>query len=112
MSAIVLSLAVAIALATLPVMFAARVVGAERTGFGSAFLSVVLQLVLSAILKVLMPNAAAVMVVGVFAGSAIYAYVLGTSILKGFMISVIALVIALVAILLLGGSFALLASAA
>ena len=111
MSLLFLTLVAVIAVAVLPVMLAARVVGAERTGFGSALLAVVLQFVLTAIVKLLLPEGLAAIVASILIGSVIYAYALGTSVMKGFVVSIVATVIAVVAVVMLGTSFALLASA-
>ena len=91
----------------LPVMFAARIMGAERTGFGASAIAVILQYVLAAVFQVAMPESPIVLVIALLVGSAIYAYVLDTSVIKGFFISIISTVIALVAALLFGASFAL-----
>ncbi len=111
MSLLILTLVAVIAIVVLPVKLAAGFVGAERTGFGSALLAAVLQFVLVAIVRLLMPDGLAEIVAALIVGSIVYAYVLGTSVIKGFIISIVATVIALISVLMLGTSFALLASA-
>ncbi len=111
MSLLLLTLAAVIVIAVLPVKFAANFVGAERTGFGAVLLAVVLQFVLVTIARVLMPDGLAEILAALLVGSIVYAYALGTSVMKGFIISIIATVIAVIAVIMLGTSFALLASA-
>ena len=111
MALLILTLVAVIAIAVLPVKLAAGFVGAERTGFGSVLVAVVLQFVLVAVVRALMPDGLAEIVAAVIVGSIVYAYALGTSVIKGFIVSVLATVIAVVAILMLGSSFALLAAA-
>ncbi len=111
MLALILTLVAVIAIAVLPVKLAASFVGAERTGFGSALLAVVVQFVLVAVVRALLPDGLAEVVAALVVGSIVYAYALGTSVVKGFVISIVATVIAVVAVIMLGTSFALLASA-
>ena len=100
-----------IAVLIFPVMLAARMVGAERTGFGSALLAVFLQACLSALLQAFSSNPVFSIGVAVVGGSAIYAFSLGTSLLKGFVISVLATIIALVVLVIFAGTFAAMANA-
>jgi hypothetical protein len=76
---IIVVLAVVIAVAVLPVKFAASLMGAGRTGFGWS----------------------------VVVGSAIYAIILDTTFPKGFLIGVIAAVIAVLVVFVLGSLFAI-----
>ncbi len=95
----------------LPVMLAARMVGAGRTGFGSALLAVFLQACLSALLQAFSSNPIFAIGVTIVGGSAIYAFALDTSLLKGLVVSVLATIIAFFVILLLAGTFAVMANA-
>ena len=101
-----------VAAMVVPVMIAARMVGAERTGFGTALIAVILQAVLSVVVRFAAQDQLLVVVVAIIAGSAIYSFALGTSFLKGFLVSIIATVIGLVLIVLLATSFAAIAYAA
>ena len=100
-----------VAILIFPVMIAARMVGAERPGFGSALLAVFLQACLSAILQAFSTNPIFAVGVAVVGGAAIYAFALSTSLLKGFVISVLATIIAVVFMVLFAGTFAAMASA-
>ncbi|WP_374012735.1 hypothetical protein [Pseudoxanthomonas koreensis] len=104
--------AVLVVALVVPVMLAARMVGAERTGFGSALIAVILQMVLSAVVRSIASDQLIVVLVALIVGSGIYSFTLGTTLLKGFLVSIIATVIAVVAIVLLASSFAVIASAA
>ena len=111
MSLLLLTLVAAIAIAILPVKLAAGFVGAERTEFGSVFIAVVVQFVLVAIVRLVLPDGLVEILAAVAVGSIVYAYALGTSAVKGFVISILATIIAVAAALMLGMSFALIASA-
>ena len=111
MLAVALILAMTVALATLPVMFFARIVGAKRAGFGFALLAVTLVFALAATVRFLLPNEISATAVNAVASSAVFAYTLGISALKGFVISVAVHATTFVVFLLLSSSFVLLASA-
>ena len=111
MSLLILTLVAVVAIVVLPVKIAAGLVGAERTGFGSALLAAVLQFFLVAIVQMVMPDGFLEIVAAVIVGSVVYAYLLGTSVMKGLVISIVATVIAVIAVIMFGTSFALLASA-
>lgn len=102
----IIILAIVIAAVVVPVMLAARFVGAGNVGFGSALVAVILQSALSAATRALAPNPAVALLVAVVAGSAIYAFVLNTTLVKGFLIGVISTVIAVVVFMLFGSLFA------
>src|SRR3546814_7800797 len=112
MSQLILVLLISIALASLPVMFAARIVGAERTGFLPAVVAVLVQLVASALTSGLSSSIAISAIVSIIVGSFVYAFVLGTTFLKGLFIGIVALVITVIVAIVFGGSLALLAAAA
>lgn len=96
---------IAVALAVLPVMLAARAVGAGRQGFGAAFVAVLLQGLMSGLTQEFVESPGVAVLVAIVLGSAIYALVLDTSWLKGFLIGVLSVVIAIVAALALGTVF-------
>ena len=108
---LILTLAAVVGIAVLPVMLAARMMDAERQSFLASLIAVILQFVLMAVIQATLTEGMIAFAVALVVGSAIYAYVLGTSVLKGFAISILATVIALVAALMFGASFALLGSA-
>ena len=56
MSQLILMFAALVAVAVLPVMFAARMVGAERTGFGTVLITVILQIILSGLVEQFVPD--------------------------------------------------------
>ena len=106
MSQLFLMFAALTSILVLPVMFAARMVGAERTGFGSSFVAVILQIVLSGLVEEFAADQLIAFAVAIIGGSAVYSFSLGTTLFRGFVISVIATVVALIAIFVLAGSFA------
>ena len=97
--------AVAFLIAVAPVMFAARLVGAGRHGFGASLLAVILQAILSVLLRSAALSPLLIIIVAILAGSAIYAYVLDTSMIRGFLLSIIATVISMLVILGLASLF-------
>ena len=109
MSQLILMFAALVAVAVLPVMFAARMVGAERTGFGTVLITVILQIILSGLVEQFVPDQLIAVAIAIIGGSVIYSFTLGTTLLKGFLISILATVIAV--IILLAGSFAVIANA-
>ena len=103
-----LSLLVLVVIAVFPVMLAARLMEAERTAFGPAVLAVILQLALAVVVQLMFDTGIISLLVALLASSALYAFVLGTTILRGFLIGIIATIIAIVTAFMLGSSFALL----
>ena len=103
---IILWVAVVVALIVFPVMLSARALGAARSSFGVSLLAVLAQVVFAALTRHFAPSqliALGIMVVG---GSAIYAFILDTTVLRGFFISIMATVITAIAIVVLGSIFA------
>ena len=94
-------------IAVLPVMLAAKVVGAGRHGFGVSLLAVILQAILSVVLRSVALSPGLIIVIAILVGSAIYAYILDTTVLRGFLLSIIATVITALIVLGLAGLFAL-----
>ncbi len=72
-----------------PVMIAARLVKAEKTGFMPALVAVVLLTGLFAGLELLALGEWLTMLLSALIGAGVFAFALGTSILRGFLISVI-----------------------
>lgn len=103
---------VLISLSVIPVMLAARLVGAGKTGFGSALLAVFLQTGLSAITREFVDSLLLAVIVAVVFGSAIYAFTLDTTWFGGLAISILTIVIGIIAIFLLVTSIGVLGSAA
>lgn len=89
-----------------PVMFGARLVGARNTGFGSALLAVVILAVLSAVIDGVVTNELIAFVAMAAIGAMVLAGVLGTTILRGLAISVIATIIQVGVVLLLAVALA------
>ena len=110
MHLILIFLAIAIAL-IFPVMLSARMVGADRTGFGPAFIAVIFQALLSICLTKFVHSPILEILTTLVGGSAIYALTLGTSFLKGFLVSIISTIITLIVAFALASSFAVMASA-
>ena len=107
MGAVLMVIAVGFLIAVFPVMFAAKIVGAGRHTFGPALLAVILQGMLSIGLHAAALSPLVTMAIAVVVGSAIYAFVLDTSIVRGFFLSIIATIITVVVILGLAAIFAI-----
>ena len=84
-----------------PVMFGARLVGAKKTGFGSALLAVVVLAALSAVIDGFVTNDLVAIVAMAAIGAMVLAGILGTTFLRGLAISVIATIIQLGVVVLL-----------
>lgn len=95
-------LCVLVLLTVIPVMFAARIVRARNTGFWSALAAVLLLIVLSAVLEHFVPHPGIAVAVSIVLGSAIYAFTLGTTWLRGLFVAFLALVIAIGLVFVLG----------
>lgn len=100
-------IAVGFAIAVIPVMLAARLVGAGRHSFGAALLAVILQAILSVVLRSASLSPLVIIIVAVLVGSAIYAYALDTTMVRGFLLSIIAAVISVLVVVGLGSLLAL-----
>jgi hypothetical protein len=107
-SSIVVAFALLIGITVLPVMLSAKLIHAGKTGFGSALLAVFLQACLSGVIQSFVPNIFIAALIAIIGGSAIYAFVLDTTMLRGFAICILTLVITVVTILLLAGSLSVL----
>jgi hypothetical protein len=98
---LIISLALVVFVVTYPVMLAARFVGAGRTGFGSAVISFVLLTSLSLVIRLYVINELIALLIAVIGGSLIYSWVLDTTVLRGFIVSILSIAIAVVVILFL-----------
>lgn len=94
---------IAFLVAIYPVMLAARMVGAGRTGVGTVLFALLLQAIFGIEIRLLVADPLLQGLAAVLIGSTIYAFVLDTSILRGFAISVITLVIVVLGLLLFAG---------
>lgn len=109
-----LLLVVVILVGALFLMFGARILGAERQGYGAALLVTVLSAVIGFILEKLVPNDTLSMIIGFVLSTVITAKVLGTSFLKAFFISVLSglLLAGLIFLVALVGGIAIFGSGA
>lgn len=96
---------IAAALAALPVMLAARMVDAGRSGFGAALGAVIVQVVVSGLVQALLTNPVLSLAAAVIVGSAIYAWMLDTTFLKGLAIGILATVITAIIVIILASVF-------
>lgn len=108
---IILLVVIIVALIVFPVMLSARVLGAAKASFGAALLAVIAQVILSALTRHFAPSQFIAICIMAIGGSAIYAYVLDTTLLRGFFISILATVITVIAIIVLRGIFAAVSAA-
>lgn len=88
-----------------PVMLAARIVGAKRTGFVPVVFALLLQAILGMVISQTIPDEIAGGLVAVIAGTLIYSWVLQTTVLRGFAIIILTLVIFVGVVLLLSVFF-------
>lgn len=100
-----LVLAVLVALASLPVMLAARWLGAGRSGFGAALLANLLSGAVTALLANFLPVLGwGSAVLALAASAAVFARVLDTGWLRGALIGLLSTVLTAVALVLVAGS--------
>lgn len=96
---------IAVVIAVLPVMFAARLVGAGRTGFGWSLLAIIFQGIAWSLVQAFVATPIVALIVAVVVGSAVYAFILDTSWLKGLLIGIIAMIIGVVVFVVLASFF-------
>jgi hypothetical protein len=106
MMQLVVSLAIIFVIIIYPVMLAARLVGAGKTGFGSVLFAVFLQACAGILIRLFTTNQLVAGLIALIVGSIIYSMALDTTILRGFAISILAVTIVVVAVVLLSGVFA------
>jgi len=93
-----------LAVTVVPIMIGARVVGAEKTGFGSAVIALILLSVLSVAIEHMVSNNLLAFLVSVAGGAAILSGVLGTTFLKGLAVSFIVVAVQFVVLLMFAGA--------
>jgi hypothetical protein len=108
MMQLVFSLAIIFVIIIYPVMLAARLVGAGKTGFGSVLFAVFLQAGAGILIGLFTTNQLVAVLIALIFGSIIYSMALDTTILRGFAISILAVTIVVVAVVLLSGVFGVL----
>jgi hypothetical protein len=101
-----ITIAIIIGVTVVPVMFAARLVGAQKTGFGSALLAVIILGILSPLIGKLLIGQPQVVAFAVssIVGAAILSVVLSTTFLRGLAISAIVVVIQIVLTLVIASA--------
>lgn len=90
-----------IALAVFPVMYTARALGAEKTGFGSVLLVLVLQFCLSKLVEAVISSGLVGALAGFFGGALIIQMVMVTSYRRALLISLVSSLIAILGLLVL-----------
>ncbi len=103
MTFIVLFAVVAVVL-VVPVMIGARMVGAKNTGFGSAFLAVIILAFFSSAIDALVVDDVLAVLAAVIFGTFVLAWILGTTFFRALAVSVIATIIQAVAIIALAAT--------
>ncbi len=104
MMQLLLGFAILLAVTVIPVMIAARLVGARKTGFGSAVFALFLQLILGGGLLQLGPGPTVALIAVIVGGALIYAFALDTTVVRGFIVSLLVGLITAGIALLIGGS--------
>ena len=102
---LVISLAIVFIIIIYPTMLAARLVGAGKTGVGSVVFSLFLLLIAGVAIRLFTTNETAVGLITIPVGSIIYSYALDTTIVRGFAICVLAVLIIVVSLITLKGVF-------
>lgn len=102
---LVISLAIIFIIIIYPIMLAARLVGAGKTGFGSVVFALFLLVIAGIIIRLFITDEIVVGLVTIPVGSIIYSFALDTTILRGFVIAILAALIVLFAALVLSGIF-------
>ena len=110
MMMLLVMLLVFVVVLVVPVMIGARMVGAEKTGFGSALLAVVCLGVLGVIIQKLGFGPLIGFIVSAVAGAGLLALLLGTTFWRGMAVSVLAAVLQIGVFLVAAGSIAAFAS--
>ena len=102
---LIISFAIIFIIIIYPIMLAARLVGAGKTGFGSVVFSLFLLLIAGVLIRLFITNDIGVGLITIPVGSIIYSFALDTTILRGFAISILAVLIVVVALIALSGIF-------
>lgn len=96
-------IALAILLTIVPVMIGARLVNAQNTGFGAAFMAMVALFVLSAVIGLFVPSENLGIALSIAGGAALFAGILGTTFLRGLVVSIVVVAIQTIVIFVLIG---------
>jgi hypothetical protein len=104
MGSLLLILTVAIAILVVPIMIAARLVGAEKTSFGSCLLTAFMMSVVSNLTDGMLQDKLLSFIVNTLLGAIVVMFVLDTSFLKGLCVSILATAIVFVVMLALAGT--------
>jgi hypothetical protein len=102
---LVISFAIIFIIIIYPIMLAARLVGAGKTGFGSVVFALFLLVIAGILIRLFVTNEIGVGLITIPVGSIIYSFALDTTILRGFAISVLAVLIIVVSVMALAGIF-------
>ena len=87
-----------------PVMIGARLVNARNTGFAAAFMAVAALFVLSAVIGLFVPSENLSIALSIAGGAALFAAILGTTFLRGLVVSIVVVAIQTIVIFaLIGG---------
>ena len=105
MTQIVISFVIIFLIIIYPIMLAARLVGAGKTGVGAVTFSLLLLVIAGILIRLFITNELAVGLVTIPVGSIIYSYTLDTTIPRGFAISILAALIVVVAFIALSAIF-------
>ena len=89
------------AVTVFPIMIAARIVGAQNRSFGYALFALLIQAAVSAMLQTFIHRPLFAGIASLLIGPAIYAMVLKTTYLRGVVISILFVVIAVILVFLL-----------
>jgi hypothetical protein len=86
---LLISITLVIVITVIPVMVAASLVGARHTGFLAALLAVVLQAGLVHLINYYIPTPELALIAHVIGGAAVFAVVLGTTLIRGLAVGVL-----------------------
>jgi hypothetical protein len=104
MGSLVVAFFVILAIVVVPIMLAARFVGAGKTGFGSCLFAAFMLAVVSALTNGMIGDGLLSSFVNAMLGAIVFMFVLDTTFVKGLCISVLATVIVFFAMLALAGT--------
>lgn len=93
-----------LAITVVPIMIAARIVGAGNTGFGSCLTAAFLLTVINTITSGMVGDDLIGAAINAVVGAVVFKFVLDTTYVRGFCISVLATVIVIVGMLALAGT--------
>ena len=102
---LVISFAIIFIIIIYPIILAARLVGAGKTGFSSVVFALFLLAIAGILIRLFITDEIVVGLITVPVGSIIYSYALDTTILRGLAISILAMLIVVVAFIALSGLY-------